>query len=132
MKASILKTLSLLLFISCFGKANAQSDLFAMNTVPSSATVAELFNSDDKVVIGDFKRTAGTDAPVVIVKADASITMQVRIFTLSGELAKEEAHTLENGVSDVKVDMSTLSQGIYMVQFYTKEGSALRRFVKNN
>lgn len=134
MKTNILKALSLTLLIATFGTMNAQSDLFAMNTAPSSATVADLFRSDDKVVISDFKRVAGTEmnTPVVSVKAEANVTMQVRIFTLNGELAKEEAHALENGVNDLKVDMSELTQGVYMVQFYTNEGSALRRFVKNN
>ena len=135
MKTNILKTLSLILVLTCFGKANAQSDLFAMNTTSATAAnVADLYKSDDKVVISDFKRIAGNEnnAPVVTVKAETSVSMQVRIFTLNGDLAKEESHAVENGVNDVKVDMSDLSQGVYMVQFYTKEGSALRRFVKNN
>jgi hypothetical protein len=134
MKTNILKTLSLILVMTCFGKANAHSDLFAMNTAPTAVNVAVLYKSDDKVVISDFKRISAADsnAPVVTVKAENSISMQVRIFTLNGDLAKEETHAVENGVNDVKVDMSDLTQGVYMVQFYTKEGSALRRFVKNN
>lgn len=134
MKTNILKALSLMLLITCFGKMNAQSDLLAVNTVSSVNTATDLYKSEDKVVISDFKRIAGNEVnvPVVTVKAESSVTMQVRIFTLNGDLAKEESHAVENGVNDVKVDMSDLSQGVYMVQFYTNEGSALRRFVKSN
>ena len=134
MKTNILKALSLTLLITCFGKMNAQSDLFAMNTVSTATAVADLYKSNDKVVISDFKKMNGTEmnAPVISVKSEDNVTMQVRVFTLSGELAKEEAHTLANGVNDVQVDMNDLAQGVYMVQFYTKDGSALRRFIKNN
>jgi hypothetical protein len=134
MKTNILKALSLILFIFVISTANAQSDLFAMNTVPTANAVADLYKSNDKVVISDFKRLAGTEmnTPVITVKSEDNVTMQVRIFTLNGELAKEEAHAIENGVNDVQVDMNDLAQGVYMVQFYTKDGSALRRFVKNN
>lgn len=134
MKTNISKALTLVLLLVCFGKMNAQSDLLAVNTVTPVNAAADLFKSDDKVVISDFKRMAGNEdfVPVVTVKSESSVTMQVRVFTLNGDLAKEESHEVENGVNDIKLDMSDLSQGVYMVQFYTKEGSALRRFVKNN
>ena len=134
MKTNIIKTLSLIILIACFGKINAQSDLLAVNTSAVPADVASMFKSDDKVIISDFKKLteAETNAPVVTVKSEGSLTMQVRIFTLTGELAKEEVHGLEGGLNDLKVDMSDLQQGVYMVQFYTKEGSALHRFIKNN
>jgi hypothetical protein len=49
---------------------------------------------------------------------------------MSGELEKEEAHSVENGLNDLRLDLSELSAGVYMVQFYTREGSALRRYIK--
>ena len=133
MKASIVKTVALIAFVACFAKANAQSDLLALNTVPTS-NAADFLSSDEKVAIGNFKRIVNTEAnsPVVTVKCENAVTMKVRVFTLNGDLAKEETHTLGNGTNDLTIDMNDLNQGVYMVQFYSSEGSAVRRFVKNN
>ena len=134
MKTNILKALSLILLITCFGKVNAQSDLLAMNTVSSISNMSDFINRDEKVTVSNFKKIIATEdnSSVVTVKCQAPVTMQVRVFNLNGDLAKEESHKLNNGLNDLNVNLNDLSQGVYMVQFYTTEGSAVRRFVKNN
>lgn len=134
MKTSISKILFALLLTAGFGKSFSQSDLLAVNTVNTPSSVSNLIKSDDKVVISDFKRIveSGANTPSVTVRCETPVTMKIRIFTLNGELAKEEAHALDNGLNDLSLDMADLSQGVYMVQFYSSEGSALRRFVKSN
>jgi hypothetical protein len=132
MKTNILNTLALIVLTTCFAKTYAQSDLFAMNTIATPASVAALYQSNEKVAISDFTLAAQVNTPQIAVKSTDNVSMQVRIFSLSGELAKEETHDLASGVNNVTVNMNDLAQGVYMVQFYTKDGSALRRFVKNN
>ena len=134
MKTNIIKALSFIMLIACFGKMNAQNDLFSVNATSAPTSVSDLYKSKEKIVISDFKRSAENEVnmPVVTVKSENSVTLQVRIFNLSGNLAKEEVYDLNNGLNDLKIDMSNLNQGVYMVQFYTKEGSAVRRWVKSN
>ena len=130
MKQNPLKTLTLLILIVCSGKLKAQNELLSLNTAPAINTKS--YAADDILVISDFKSMAESrkNMPVVTVRSTNAATMHVRIFTMNGELEKEESRMIDDGMNDVEVDMSDLSAGVYMVQFYTKDGSALRRFLK--
>jgi hypothetical protein len=135
MKSIILKTLSLIVLVTCFGKMNAQSDLLALNavnTISVPAEVAALYGNEEKIKVSDFTQNPISNSTLVRVKCATAVTMQVKVFNLNGDMAKEETHTLNGGTSDVTVDMDSLAAGTYMVQFYTKEGSAVRRFIKTN
>ncbi len=134
MRTKLLKAFFAFLLINSFGNVHAQSDLIAMNTVSGKSSTVDLYSSNEKILISDFKRAIGSEevASVISVKAEDPIMMNVRVFNTAGDLAKEEIHSLQSGLTDLNVDLSNLSQGVYMIQFYTKDGSALRRFIKYN
>lgn len=136
MRALNLKSLFLLIALTAAaGKINAQNGLYAVNTMNNVNTpnqVATQFNEEEKVRIGDLNQDPSQKTSLVRVNSLMQLTMQVKVFDMNGDLAKIETHNLNSGVNDLNVDLSTLSAGTYMVQFYTKEGSAIRRFVKSN
>lgn len=135
MRTNILKTLSLMLLIACFGKMNAQSDLLAANTVTSDPLTSEIiakYIAEEKVKIGDFMPNPAVNGSQVNIRCSNPVAMKVKFFTMNGELAKEEVFNLEKGENALNVNIDNLDKGIYMVQFYSKEGSAVRRMMKSN
>ncbi len=126
------KTLFLIVLIASFGTINAQSDLLADNTVTVPSNIAALYKSDNKVTISEFMPNQTENSSLVSVKCSDPITMQVKVFNMDGNLAKQESHALNTGVNELNINLNDLSAGMYMVQFYSKEGSAVRRFVKAN
>ena len=124
------KILSLLLLIASFGMVNAQSDLLADNVVSAPSNIAALYKSDEKITISEFMPNETHNSSLVSIKCLTPLTVQVKIFKMDGNMAKIESHTLDKGVSELSIDMNDLAAGMYMVQFYSKEGSAVRRFVK--
>jgi len=58
------------------------------------------------------------------------LELKVKVFTMNGVMALEETHDLQSGTTQVSLNFSTLQSGYYMVQFYTQDGSALRRYIK--
>lgn len=135
MKTNIMKILCVIALVACFGKMNAQSDLLAINTVNKVTVPAEIsamYASEEKIKVSDFIQNPANNASLVRVKCNVPVTMQVKIFTMDGDMAKEETHTLNSGVNDLNVNLDNLAVGTYMVQFYSTEGSAVRRFIKMN
>src|SRR4051812_42564785 len=104
MKSISLKTLVLLLLVTCFGKMNAQSDLLAINTVNTisvPAEIASIYGSAEKIKVSDFTQNPLNNNTLVRVKCASSVTMQVKVFNLNGDMAKEEIHILNGGTNDV-------------------------------
>lgn len=126
------KILFLIVLIASFRTMNAQSDLLADNTVYAPSNIAALYKSDDKITISEFMPNQTENSSLVNVKCAAPITVQVKIFKMDGNMAKQESHNLAKGVNELNINMNDLAAGMYMVQFYSKEGSAVRRFVKAN
>lgn len=135
MKPVIFKSLALIVLISTITKLNAQNGLLAINTVntvQSPNKEAALFNDEEKIRISDITEDPANKSSLVRINSVMQLTMQVKVFDMNGDLAKIETHTVNSGVTDVNVDLNSLAAGTYMIQFYTKEGSAIRRFIKNN
>ncbi len=126
------KTLFLIVLFATIGTMNAQSELIADNTAYSPSNIASLYKSDDKITISDFMPNLTNNSTLVSVKCLVPLTVQVKVFSIDGNMAKAESHSLDKGVSEINVDINDLAAGSYMIQFYTKEGSAVRRFVKTN
>lgn len=133
MKQLFNKTLFSIAFIACIGTTYAQSDLLADNTVYAPSNIAALYKSDSKITISELmpNQTNGS-ASTVSIKCAVPTTVQVKVFNMDGNMAKQESHTLDSGVNELNVNLNDLATGMYMVQFYSKEGSAVRRFVKSN
>jgi len=114
------------------GKMKAQSDLLAINTVPVPSSVAAVYATDEKIRISEFmpNETTNSNSSFVSVKCMVPVVLKVKVFNMNGQMAKEETHNLGTGVNEFSVDMNGLAKGMYMVQFYSKEGSAVRRFMK--
>lgn len=133
MKTNLLKILAVTMLFACCGKIKAQSDLLAVNSSPLPISVASMFKSEDKITVSEFlTKPTGESSSQVSIKCTVPQKLQVKIFNMDGNMEKQEMHDLENGVSELSVDLSTLPEGEYMVQFYSKEGSAVRRLVKSN
>lgn len=134
MKTNIMKILCVIALVACFGKMNAQSDLLAINTVSKVSVPADItaMISEEKIKVSDFIQNPANNASLVRVNCNVPVTMQVKVFTMDGDMAKEETHTLNSGMNDLNVSLDNLAVGTYMVQFYSKEGSAVRRFIKMN
>jgi len=126
------KILFLIVLIVSVGKMSAQSDLLAVNIVPVPSNIAAVYASQEKIRISEFMPNASsnTNSSMVSVKCLVPVQMKVKVFNMNGQMAKEETRELAMGVNEFTVDMNDLSKGMYMVQFYSKEGSAVRRFMK--
>ena len=46
-------------------------------------------------------------------------------------MVKQETASLNKGLNEVDVNLDNLANGVYMVQFYTTQGSVVRRIVKD-
>ena len=128
MNTHSIKTLILFLMITCFTKIYAQSDLLAVNTIPSE--VIAKYNAEEKIRISDFAPNPANNNSIVNVSCLNPTAMKVKFFTQEGNMAKEESYILQKGMNELNVDMNGLASGIYMVQFYSSEGSAVRKVIK--
>ena len=126
------KILLLFVLVASIGNINAQNDLLAINTEPVPYSVAAVFAAQEKIKISEFMPNVSTNSSrtLVSVKCLIPLTMKVKVFNLKGEMAIEESRELATGLNEFSVDMSNLEKGMYMVQFYSKEGSAVRRYMK--
>ena len=126
------KILLLFVLVASIGNINAQNDLLAINTEPVPYSVAAVFAAQEKIKISEFMPNVSTNSSssLVSVKCLMPLTMKVKVFNLKGEMAIEESRELATGLNEFSVDMSNLEKGMYMVQFYSKEGSAVRRYMK--
>ena len=122
----------MLLLIAVSATTKAQSDLLAINTVTSSipSEVIARYNAEEKIRISDFTPNPANSNTIVNVNCVNPTPMKVKFFTLNGDMAKEESYNLEKGMNELNVDLNGLAKGIYMVQFYSREGSAVRKVVK--
>lgn len=122
----------MLLLIAVSATTKAQSDLLAINTVTSSipSEVIARYNAEEKIRISDFTPNPANSNTIVNVNCVNPTPMKVKFFTLNGDMAKEESYNLEKGMNELNVDLNGLAKGIYMVQFYSSEGSAVRKVVK--
>jgi methionine-rich copper-binding protein CopC len=117
------------MLVAFSGKIKAQSDLLADNAPYVPANIASLYKSDDKITISELMASQHNNTQVSV-KCAVPLTVQVKVFNMDGNMAKQESHTLNKGVNELNINMDDLAAGTYMVQFYSKEGSAVRRLVK--
>lgn len=122
----------LLLLLLMSGITYAQSELVAENASFTPSNAAALFKSDDKITISEFVQDLTNANPTVNVKCQIPLAVQVKVFNMDGNMAKLETYQLEKGLTELNLKLDDLAAGSYMVQIYSKEGSAVRRFVKPN
>jgi hypothetical protein len=132
MKRNILQTLPLVLFLICFGSVKAQGnmedDFFAyVNTVSTPATSTA---SPDRIRVSDLSPSPSNASTSVNIRSLNPVTMKIRYYSITGDLVKEEAASLNSGLNHVSLDLNDMAKGIYIVQFYSKEGSAVRKIFK--
>lgn len=133
MKTTVLKSILFVLLFASFEKIKAQSDfLFADVNAPGTSNSLTALNKDAGISIGNVIQNNISHTSEVKIKCQSPLSMKVKIFNMNGDLAKEDIRSLDKGVNELILDMNDLSAGVYMIQFYTNEGSALRRIVKNN
>ncbi|MDB5227343.1 MAG: hypothetical protein JWN78_1536 [Bacteroidota bacterium] len=117
----------LLLLVTCTGKIKAQSSLLSFN---QSNTVLDL-TASEKLKFGDLMLNASCSNSKVKLNSKVPVNVKVRIFNANGKKMMENIYPVTPGLTELNLNLSTLPQGAYFVQFYSKEGSALRQFVKN-
>ncbi|MDB5229134.1 MAG: hypothetical protein JWN78_3327 [Bacteroidota bacterium] len=131
MKRNILQTVAIILMVICYGKANAQSDLLASlySSVPNN--ISTRF-TEENVKVSDLilDPTSAIASAMVNVNSINPITMKIRIFMNNGNLVKEESFSLNSGSNELNVEMNDLAKGVYIVQLYSNEGSAVRKIIK--
>ncbi|HNE49840.1 MAG TPA: T9SS type A sorting domain-containing protein [Chitinophagales bacterium] len=123
--------LLVILMIVC-SSAQAQSELIADNAVIAPSNLSSLIKSNDKITISELMSDIVTEKPIINVRCAVPLNVQVKYFNLEGNLIKKDSYDLDKGVSELNVNAEGLAEGTYMVQIYSKEGSAVRRFVKHN
>ncbi len=119
------------LMIVC-SKVQAQSELIADNAVVAPSNLSSLFKSNEKITISELMSDIASERPIINVRCAVPLNVQVKYFNLDGNLVKKDSYDLEKGVNELNVNAEGLVDGTYMVQIYSKEGSAVRRFVKHN
>lgn len=130
-----LKTLAIILMVSFFGKLYAQDDLVAVNESNWSQFSNEIAASSapaEKVRISDFAPNLKLNTAIIRLKSANNIPMRVNFYDCRGELAMEQFLNLNSGSNEFSIDMSQLPKGTYIVQFYSNEGSAIRKITKSN
>jgi hypothetical protein len=126
------KILFSMLLLVCSISIKAQSDLLLSNKVNAPENVLATFTADEKISISDFMPNQTYASTSVAVKCTVPVNMQVKFFNADGNMTKIESYTLDKGVNELNMQLDDLEIGTYMVQFYSKEGSAVRRFVKES
>ncbi|MCB0507323.1 MAG: T9SS type A sorting domain-containing protein [Bacteroidetes bacterium] len=130
MKQFLLKSLLLCaVTVAYFGTASAQSELFAGNVQFSPSSISSFAQSPDKITFSELIQD--NDNMQVNVQTQSPTKVQVKYFNMTGNMAKQETYDLVKGSNELKVNTDNLDAGVYMVQFYSANGSALRRIVKN-
>jgi len=125
------KTLFSILLVASFGTIKAQSDLLADNTAYAPSNIVALYHNDEKITFSELMPKQ-ENTSLVTVKCANSTKVQVKYFNMDGNMAKQELRTLDKGVNELDINTADLAAGMYMVQFYSSEGSAVRRLVKAN
>jgi len=129
MKHLLNKTMLLsIVFIAYVGTTFSQSDLLAENVSMSASTFAN-FQNEDKITFSDLIQQKNKTQ--LTVNTSTPTTIQVKYFNISGNMAKQETASLNKGLNEVDVNLDNLANGVYMVQFYTTQGSVVRRIVKD-
>lgn len=126
------KILLLLLLLASGTSIYAQSDLLLSNTVAAPDNVLTMFKSEDKISFSDFMPNQTYANTSVSVKCAVPVNIQVKFFNLDGNMAKLQNYSLDKGLNELNMQLDDLETGTYMVQFYSKEGSAVRRFIKES
>lgn len=125
------KTLFSILLVASFGTIKAQSDLLADNTAYAPSNIVALYHNDEKITFSELMPKQ-ENTSLVTVKCANATKVQVKYFNMDGNMAKQESRTLDKGVNELDINTADLAAGMYMVQFYSSEGSAVRRLVKAN
>ena len=125
------KLLTSIAFVAYFGTTFAQSDLLADNTTYAPSNIVALYRSDDKITFSELLQNENNTSQLTVKCANPT-TVQVKIFKMDGNMAKQESRSLDKGINELNLNMDNLAAGTYMVQFYSSEGSAVRRVVKSN
>ena len=127
------KTLFSILLVASFGTLKAQSDLLADNTAYAPSNIVALYHNDEKITFSELMpKQEQENTSQVTVKCASATKVQVKYFNIDGNMAKQELRTLDKGVNELDINTTDLAAGMYMVQFYSSEGSAVRRLVKAN
>lgn len=132
MKTSIFKTILLTLFLVNFVKVNAQQEERLFTDILLATNAQMFFDKSEKFQVSDIISNYMDNTLRVHVNCISPATMKIKIFKMNGEMANEVMHLLEIGNNELLLNSDGLSAGTYMVQFYTSEGSALRRFIKTH
>lgn len=134
LKASLKTAAIILVVLLCSGKIYGQSDQIAYHIAAGSnysdITIKPL--EQENISVSDFITRIGTHETQIHIRSLNPVPMKVRVYSLTGDLAKEESVSLNSGSNELNIDMDNLQEGVYIVQFYSKEGSAIRRIVKMN
>ena len=98
------------------GKANALAAVIAARTLSSST---ELIWLDEEITV-----FPNPTQNVVNIQTDVSYDMikSIRIINMEGKVVKEYA-----SISDLQIDVSELSEGMYLLQFLTDTGMAIKK-----
>jgi hypothetical protein len=128
----LINSFLLIALIAVAGKVQAQSELIADNAVISPSNLTSLIKSNDKITISELMSDIASEKPIINVRCAVPLNVQVKYFNLDGNLVKKDSYDLDKGVNELNVNAEGLVEGTYMVQIYSKEGSAVRRFVKHN
>ncbi|MDB5226722.1 MAG: hypothetical protein JWN78_915 [Bacteroidota bacterium] len=126
------KILILSMFFLFSGKMKAENDLLTLNTEVLKRNIPDISRSaeDQKFSIVSFIEHGTNNTSRVKINCADDQLLKIRVFNMNGEMAREESYLLHGGESDFQFDFNNLPSGHYMVQFYTKDGSAVRRFIK--
>lgn len=117
----------LLLLVVFAGNLRAQSSLLSINHSNSSLDLT----ASEKLKFGDLMLNASCSNSKVKINSIVPVNVKVRIFNVNGKKMMENIYPITPGLNELNLSLNTLPQGAYFVQFYSKEGSALRQFVKN-
>jgi hypothetical protein len=66
----------------------------------------------------------------VVVHADHSVTAEVSVYNLTGQLAQHAAWDLHEGINQKTLDVFRLTPGMYVVQVRTTQGIQSQKFIK--
>ena len=130
----IIKTLILIILLHCCGSMVAKTDILSgiqtINPLSAQIGVAEAIAIEEKLKISTSIPNPLNNNPQFNVESKSLTEMKVRIFSMHGDIIRDELHTLITGITVLTLDIQDLASGTYMIQFYTNEGSVLRRIVK--
>ena len=131
MKTTLLKPALIFMILAFFTDIKAQ-DIGSDDQMYATGKTDKASLPEELIRIGSIFRNEQTNSSKIKITSSSPLSLNVKFFKMNGDMVKEDTYNLSIGMNEVPIKEDGLQPEAYIIQFYTGEGSAIRRFIKQN